>query len=154
LRKSFAGFRLQKYLRAFEKLRIDRAHGIAPHKPILLLSILQTFQIGINNSQRIYISPELVALFKSNWSLLVISNHDCRFALPFYHLTSDKFWKLIPKPGFENILQLSASLRSFANLNAAVDFAVTDEDLLALMNDKKSNGILQQFLLDKYFPET
>lgn len=145
---------LQKYLRAFEKLRIDRAHGIAPHKPILLLSVLQTFQIGINNSQRIYISPELVALFKSNWSLLVTSNHDCRFALPFYHLTSDKFWKLIPKPGFENILQLSASMRSFANLNAAVGFAVIDEDLLALMNDKKSNGILQQFLLDEYFPET
>lgn len=145
---------LQKYLGAFENLRIDKAHGFAPHKPILLLSVLQTFQNGTNNTQRIYISPELVALFKSNWSLLVTSNHDCRFALPFYHLTNDKFWKLIPKPGFENILQLSSSMRSFANLNAAVDFAVINEDLVALMNDKKSNGILQQFLLDKHFPET
>ncbi len=145
---------LQKYLTAFQKLRIDKAHGVAPHKPILLLSILQTFQNGINNNTRIYITPELVALFKSNWSLLVTSNHDCRFALPFYHLTSDKFWKLIPKIGFENILQLKSSMRSFASLNAAVDFAVIDDDLYLLMRDKKSNEILQQFLLDEYFPTT
>ena len=145
---------LQKYLSGFRKLRIDRAHGIAPHKPVLLLSVLQAFQSNLITNNRIYITPELVALFKANWSLLVTSNHDCRFALPFYHLTSDKFWNIIPKSGFENILQLKASMRSFANLNAAVDCAIIEDDLLALMKDQKSNGILQQFLLDEYFPNT
>jgi len=145
---------LQKYLKAFKGLRIDRAHGAAPHKPILLLSVLQTFQNGIADNQRIYITPELVALFKSNWSSLVTSNHDCRFALPFYHLTSDKFWRLIPKTGFENILQLSASMRRFANLNAAVDCAIIEEELCELMRDKKSNEMLIQFLLDEYFPNS
>lgn len=145
---------LQKYLKAFKKLRIDRSHGVAPHKPILLLSVLQTFQHSFQNIQRIYITPELVALFKTNWSLLVTTKHDCRFALPFYHLTSDKFWKLIPKSGFENILQLSASMRSFANLNAAIDCAIIDEDLCELMKNKKSNEILLQFLLDEYFPNS
>lgn len=145
---------LLKYLKAFEKLRIDRSHGVAPHKPILLLSVLQTFQNELNDCQRIYITPEIVALFKSNWNLLVTSNHDCRFALPFYHLTSDKFWKLIPKSGFENILRLSASMRSFANLNAAIDCAIIENELLVLMKDNKSNGILQQFILDEYFPNS
>lgn len=145
---------ITKYLRAFNNLRIDRAHGIAPHKPVLLLSVLKAFQNNLITDKRIYITPELVALFKANWSLLVTSNHDCRFALPFYHLTSDEFWKLIPKPGFENILQLKASMRSFANLNATVDCAVMEDDLLLLMKEKKSNSILQQFLLDEYFPET
>ncbi|MFN7704226.1 MAG: HNH endonuclease [Chryseotalea sp.] len=145
---------LDKYLRIFQKLKIDRAHGNAPHKPILLISVLQTFQNGINNNQRIYITPELVALFKSNWNSLVTTNHDCRFALPFYHLTSDKFWKLISNPGFENILQLSASMKSFANLNAAVDCAIIDEDLYELMKDKNSTKILTQFLLDEYFPNS
>lgn len=145
---------LLKYLKAFKKLRIDRAHGVAPHKPILLISVLQTFQNGLNNNQIIYITPELVAFFKLNWNSLVTSNHDCRFALPFYHLTSDKFWKLIPNPGFENILQLSASMRSFANLNAAVNCAIIDEELFELMKDKKSNEILTQFLLDEYFPNS
>ena len=145
---------LQKYLKAFKKLRIDRAHGIAPHKPILLISVIQTFQSGIYESKRIYITPELVALFKTNWNLLVTSKHDCRFALPFYHLTSDKFWRLLPKPGFENILQLPASMRSFANLNAAVDCAMIEDDLFALMKDENSNAILIQFLLEEYFPDS
>ncbi len=145
---------LQKYLIAFKKLRVDRAHGIAPHKPILLISVLQTFQSGINTNQKVYITPELVALFKSNWSLLVNSNHDCRFALPFYHLTSDKFWKLIPNGGFENMLLLSAAMRSFANLNTAVDCAIIDEDLYELMKDKRCNEVLTHFLLDEYFPNS
>ena len=145
---------LQKYLISFKRLRIDRAHGIAPHKPILLISVLQAFQNKLITNQRIYITPELVALFKTNWNSLVISNHDCRFALPFYHLTSDLFWKLIPKPGFENILQLKSSMRSFANLNVAVEYAIIDEDLFILMKEQKSNSILQQFLFDEYFSDT
>jgi putative restriction endonuclease len=146
---------ITKYLKAFKNLHIDRAHGIAPHKPILLLSVLQAYQNNQVQDQRIYITPELVALFKSNWSNLVTSKrHDCRFALPFYHLTSDKFWKLIPKPGFENMLQFKDSMRSFANLNAAIDFAIIEDDLFLLMNEKTSNRILKQCLLDTYFLET
>jgi putative restriction endonuclease len=145
---------VQKYLRAFEKLRIDRAHGMAPHKPVLLISVLQAFQTNVFTANRIYITPELVALFKANWNVLVTSQHNCSFALPFYHLTSDKFWSLVAKPGFENILQLKASMRSFANLNAAVDCAIIDNDLFTLMKDQKSNAVLLQFLLDAYFPDT
>jgi putative restriction endonuclease len=145
---------LKKYLLVFQKLRIDRAHGIAPHKPILLLSVLQAFQNNLITNQRIYITPELVALFKSNWSLLVVTNHDCKISLPFYYLMSDKFWKLVPKSGFENINQMGSIMRSFSNLNSAVDFALIDDDLFFLMKEKKSNSILQQFLLDEYFPET
>ena len=144
---------LQKYLRAFKKLNIDRSHGLAPHKPILLISVLQTFQNGLNTSQRIYITPELVALFKSNWSLLVNTNHDCRISYPFYYLKSDKFWKLIPKSGFENINRMGSIMKSFSNLNAAIDFAEIEEDLFILVKDHKYNGILQQFLLEEYFSD-
>lgn len=143
---------LQKYFNAFK--RIKRANGTAPHKPILLLSVLQTFQNGISNTPQIFISPELVALFKSNWNLLVITNHDCRISYPFYYLKSDKFWKLIPKSGFQDIDSIGSAIKSFVNLNAAIDHAVIEEDLFNLMIDKNSNLILQQFLLDYYFPNT
>jgi len=146
---------IAKYLKAFQNLHIDRAHGIAPHKPILLLSVLQAYHNNQIQNQRIYITPELVALFKSNWSHLVTSKrHDCRFALPFYYLTSEKFWKLIPKAGFENMLKFKASMRSFANLNAAIDFAIIEDDLFLLIKEKTSNSILKQCLLDTYFLAT
>ncbi len=112
---------LSKYLSKFKKLRIDRAHGLAPHKPILLLSILQSFKEHDIQDERIFITPELVAKFKTNWSLLVTTNHDCKFALPFFHLQSEKFWHLIPKPGFEGIIKAGAIMRNFSNLNAAIE---------------------------------
>lgn len=146
--------KLSKYLSIFKKLRIDKAHGVAPHKPVMLLSVLQSFSNKTYTSPKIYITPELVALFKTNWSLLVTTNHDCNFALPFYHLISDKFWHLQPKQGFENFLQIKTSMRSFSNLNAAVDYAMIDEDLFQLVADEKSNNILKLFLLDEYFPDT
>jgi putative restriction endonuclease len=145
---------LLTYMLAFRKLRIDRSHGVAPHKPVLLLSVLQAYQNCLINSERIYITPELVGLFKTNWSLLVTTQHDCRISYPFYYLKSEKFWKLTPKSGFENIDEMGAIMKSFSNLNAAVEYAVINEDLFLLMQDKMSNSILQQFLLDEYFPLT
>ncbi len=145
---------IQKYLRAFKRLHLVRSHGIAPHKPILLFSILQAFQNGLISNNKIYITPELVALFKSNWNLLVVTNHECRISYPFYYLKSDKFWKLVPKNGFENINQMGSIMKTFSNLNAAVEYAVIEDDLHSLMEDKNSNSILQQFLLDEYFPAT
>lgn len=143
---------IEKYLRAFKRLRIDRSHGLAPHKPILLISVLQATRDGLIKDQRIYITPELVALFKTNWSLLVTTKHDCRISYPFYYLKSDKFWKLIPKNRFDSLDKLGSFVKSFSNLNAAVDCAVIDQDLWELMKDKKSNEILTRFLLTEYFP--
>lgn len=146
--------KLLKYLSAFKKLHLDRAHGIAPHKPILLLSLLQAFSNKIYTDSKIYITPELVALFKSNWNLLVITNHDCRISYPFYYLKSDKFWKLIPKPGFENINQMGSVMKSFSNLNAMLEYALIDDDLLELAQDTNSNNILKELLLNEYFLKT
>jgi putative restriction endonuclease len=145
---------LKKYLQAFKNLHVDRSHGVAPHKPILLLSVLQSFQYQQIVTNRIPITAELVALFKTNWSSLVRTNHDCRISYPFYYLKSDRFWKLIPKGGFENFDQLGSVMKSFSSLVAIIDCAVLDNDLFILMNDKKSNIILQQFLLQTYFPDT
>lgn len=145
---------LAKYLKYFQKLHIDRSHGVAPHKPILLISILQAFQNDLIDTQKIYITPELVALFKTNWNSLVTTNHVCRISYPFYYMKSEKFWKLIPKPGFDNIDKMGSIVKSFANLNAAVAYALIDEDLYLLALDKKTNLILQQFLLDSYFSTT
>lgn len=142
---------LGNYLKKFGKLRIDRSHGVAPHKPVLLLSLLQAVRTGVINSNKIHITPELISLFKSNWSNLVSSNHFCRFALPFFHLRSEKFWLLVAKPGCESILHLSTSVSSISGLDNLIEYAVIDQELFELMNEEKENLILQHFLLMKYF---
>lgn len=144
----------QKYKSAFQKLRIDRTHGKAPHKPILLLSVLQAYRQGFISGNRIYITPELVGMFKTNWNLLVNTPHDCRFSYPFWYLKSAFFWSLVPKPGFEIIEQMGSVMKSFSNLNAAIDYALIDNELAELMINPITNEVLQLVLLETYFEYT
>lgn len=71
------------YCHLFSKLRRDRKNGGAPHKPILLISIIQAFQQNLFNDNQINITPSLVGLFNSNWNNLVETEHHRSFALPF-----------------------------------------------------------------------
>lgn len=142
------------YISCFEKLRRDRKNGGAPHKPILLISLIQAFQQNLLTSKEIPILPELVGLFKSNWNKLVETNHQCLFTLPFYHLSSEPFWQLIPNVGCELWVKSKSSMRSFSNLTTAIKFAQIDEELLKIAKNKEDSSVLIQFLLEKYFPNS
>ncbi len=144
---------LLKYYSYFRNLKLaPTRYGKAPHKVVLLISVLQAVQNKFILHNQINISPELVLLFKSNWNDLVTSNHVCNFALPFWHLKNGKFWHLNAHQGFENYLSLKESVSSINQLNSIVEYAYLDSDLFELMIDEKSNLMLQHFLLDKYFP--
>jgi putative restriction endonuclease len=129
-------------------------NGGAPHKPILLLSVIKLFEQGLYTNNQIYILPELVASFKSIWSKLVITNHFPIFALPFYHLSSEPFWKLMPNVGCEKWIESKSSMRSFGNLTTAIKYALIDNELSNLFLCPENRDILKIALLDKYFPDT
>ncbi|HEY0046916.1 MAG TPA: HNH endonuclease [Flavobacterium sp.] len=144
---------LPLYLHQLQKL--NRAShpqlGKAPHKPILLLSILQLIHDGVITTPRIFITPELVIAFKSNWELLVNSGHTATFSLPFFHLRSEPFWRIVFIPGMGQGIK---SISSFSALKRLVAFAEIDQDLFDLMSDPASRGVIENMLLDNYFPET
>ncbi|MFC2109499.1 HNH endonuclease [Bacteroidota bacterium] len=144
---------LLKYIQYFSKLRraSPKDLGKAPHKPILLLSIIQLIKSGSINSNRIFITPELVLAFKSNWKLLVETNHTPNFALPFFHMRSEPFWRLVCKPGMQLSITKSKSIKSFKTLNDAIAFAEIDKALFELLSDPKNNFIVEEILIKNYF---
>jgi putative restriction endonuclease len=129
-------------------------NGGAPHKPILLLSVIRLFEQSIFTDNQIYVLPELVASFKSNWAKLVVTNHFPIFALPFYHLCSEPFWKVVANAGCEKWIESKSSMRSFGNLTTAVKYALTDKELSDLLLMPENRDILKIALLNKYFPDT
>ena len=149
---------LNKYLKLLQPerkyLNVDKSKGIAPHKPILLLAVVENISSNIIKSNKIYITPELVESFREIWAKLVLSTHDIRFPLPFYHLKSSIFWKLIANPGFEEMLKLSSQMRSFKNLEAAIDYAELNEDFFRLLKKEDSKNIIISFILKTYFPKS
>jgi putative restriction endonuclease len=145
---------LSKYIHYFSKLRRDSKNGGAPHKPILLLSIIELVQKGEIINNRIEITPELVLEFKNNWSKLVITNHHANFALPFFHMKSEPFWKLVTKTGMILPISSSNSVKSFNSLKESIAFAEIDKELFLFLVDPISSAVIKENLLEKYFSET
>lgn len=142
------------YCSLFGKLRRDYKYGGAPHKPVLLISVIQAYQQKIFKTSQVSIIPELVGLFKSNWATLVTTNHTCLFTLPFYHLSTEPFWYLVPNPGCDTWVKSKGSMRSFSNLRTAIKYATIDIELFILLQNSDDSQALLYFLLDEYFPET
>ncbi|HRO75462.1 MAG TPA: HNH endonuclease [Crocinitomicaceae bacterium] len=146
--------KLSYYIHCFTHLKRDAKNGGAPHKPILLLSIIRLFEKGIFTNNQIHILPELVTSFKSNWSKLVVTNHFPIFAMPFYHMNSEPFWNLIANVGCEKWIESKSSMRSLGNLTTAVNCALIDNELAELLLQPESRDVLKISILDRYFPET
>ena len=145
---------LQKYLHQVLRLKRSASNGGAPHKPILLLSIFELIRKGDISSNQIEITPELVLEFKSNWSKLVVTQHSPNFSLPFFHLRSDPFWRLITNIGMNIPLTSSHSIKSLNALKEAIAFAELDKEFFRLLIDPIQNGLFVDQILEKYFHET
>jgi putative restriction endonuclease len=145
---------LQKYLHQIQRLKRSASNGGAPHKPILLLSIFELIRKGDITSNQIEITPELVLEFKSNWSKLVVTQHSPNFSLPFFHMRSEPFWRLITNIGMNIPLTSSHSIKSLNALKESVAFAELDKEFLRLLIDPIQNGFFVEHLLEKYFHET
>lgn len=146
---------LKYYLKAFTSLRRDYKYGGAPHKPILILSVIECFEQHLITSNEIYITPELVGEFRSLWNFYVDSpNHSPRFTLPFYHLRNEKsnFWKLVPNEGCSVWIESKSAMRGFDNLKVAVNRAEIDAELTLLLKSNVERQILKQAIISEYFP--
>ena len=142
---------LNDYICQFTKLKRAHQFGGAPHKPILLLSILDAIEKGFIQNERIYITAELIALFRSNWTIWVKTPHTMNFTLPFYHLKNEPFWKIVPKTNVILSLTSKHSIKSFSSLLQEVDYAEIDKELFIVLANKFDREILRSAILDKYF---
>lgn len=145
---------LPYYVHCFTNLRRDAKKGGAPHKPVLLLSVIEMFERGLLSTPEIYILPELAASFKSHRSEIVTTEHLPRFSLPFYHMRSEPFWTLLPNIGCEAWLESGNPIRGFQNLLTAVRCAFIDPELANILLDQKSRDVLRISILEHYFPTT
>ncbi|RYF23874.1 MAG: restriction endonuclease [Flavobacteriales bacterium] len=146
---------LSTYAKAFSHLqRGSTPYGLAPHKPILLLSIIELIEKGIVADNRVFVDDELIGTFKENWQLLVTTANIEDVTQPFYHLQNDQvegksFWLVYPKPGY----QITKTIKSLVKLAEVCAFGALAEELWLLLLDAQSREFLRQVLLDTYFPE-
>lgn len=142
---------LKNYLSKFSKLKQGiTQYGKAPHKPIFLLAVIDEIENGNITENKVFITPEFVATFKDNFSLLVTAPYKSDFIQPFYYLQSEQFWHIQTHSGEA----LTSFIRSFTRLNEAVAYGYFEEDLFMLLSNTQDRNILKTALLNTYFPDT
>ena len=74
---------------------------------------------------------------------------------PFFDLSGDQFWELVPKPGEAAIYTSGATsgAPSVAELRRRVAYGQFDDRLWGLMSDRQSRYLLRNALIARYFPE-
>ena len=115
-----------KYLlNLLTKLRVDRSKGIAPHKPLLLLVIIELAGAGELKEPLLRLTPELAFRFSVYWSIVAhrrSQRPDVR--LPFHHMGSSKLWTPLTSEGAksahrESTVAVAFSEAFFAALQSA-----------------------------------
>lgn len=147
---------LNNWLNRLAKLRVDRASkNPAPHKPLLLLAILDQIEEGSITSNIIRLTPELAFRFLGYWEVVSSRGRSVgRAELPFFHLQSDGFLRHVAIPGLEAAL---GSIRptSVELLNKVISYAELPEEFFELMQSKGHRDAARKTLIAGgwFFPE-
>lgn len=139
---------LADWLKKFQKLRVDRASKTpAPHKPLLLLAILDFVESGIITTLQVKLTPELAFRFLGYWEIVGARGRSKgRVELPFFHLQSDGILRHVAHDGLDAALP-SIRPTSVEFLNRVISHAVLPEDLFTLMCDRQSRDAMRRVLI-------
>lgn len=119
----------------------------APHKPILLLSILDGIKEGWILSNEIKLSDELIDRFSEYWDLSIAGDKKTSISLPFFHLKSEDFWTLV----YKDLIQERISSPSIKIIRELLSCAKLDQELFNAMADSNERDLIRYFIVNNHF---
>ncbi len=123
------------------ELRPDKARGDpAPHKPLLLLVLLDMAERGELRRKELPLTPELAFRFCTLWKIVAhrrSQSPDVRY--PFHHLKTNGFWSALDAEG------KPSPHRRLTRL------AVMPSDFLACLNEPAWRDRARRLLIARYF---
>ena len=140
---------LNLYIAEFRAINVHRSGGeIAPHKPVMVLSVIDLIETGHIDRNRVYLDDTLQQKFKELWKLYVpsTSKFKCSIAYPFFHLGNDKFWRLVPS----NEYVKQGSYYSVSSIHKNFEYAIIDQDLFNILQQPSNRDVLRNVLISAF----
>lgn len=126
---------IDHYLKIATSLRVNRAGGISPHKPCLVLALIDLYDAAPDRANRIEFDPVLIERYLRYFAAVRKEKDSPNPHLPFFHLRSDGFWHLIATSGNQNALD-STTITSSGKLHELVSHAEIDQNLHDLLKQQ------------------
>ena len=154
---------LETYIRQFAGLRrapntvfTEVSKKRAPHKPILLLAVIDLVARGVITSPLIDVTGDLVELnelFNLYWRRIIPVTQISSIAFPFSRLHNEPFWELVPQPGKKITAATINNISSVSQLRAVAHGARMDEDLFHYLQQAGARNALREVLLSTSLSE-
>ena len=128
----------------------------APHKPLLLLAVMDLVQRGVITAPFIDASGDLVELnelFCLYWRRIIPLGQTSSIAFPFSRLDREPFWCLVPQPGKQLSPAIINNTSTVTYLRKHVLGASLDGRLFLLMKTESGRESLREALLQSCFSE-
>lgn len=131
----------------------EKTKHLAPHKPLLVMAVLDEFAENPSRARTIEPSAQLEARFERYWTKVMGPSSRTTMALPFYHLKNDGFWTLIPWQEKVSVIEGSSDKlrKSTAALRELVRCAEINESLLQFLSDINWSRHLRSVIIATYF---
>lgn len=128
----------------------------APHKPLLLLAVLDLVHRGVITTPFIDVTADLVELnelFNLYWRRVVPLGQTSSIAFPFSRLSREPFWELVPQPGKAITAAVINNTSSVSYLRKYALGAKLDGGLFQIMQSGEGREALREALLRSCFSE-
>jgi putative restriction endonuclease len=144
------------WLERLYDLRRNKVHTHeSPHKPVLLLAILDLLDRGVLEDNHVPFNAELDSTFRRFFAVVQTQDDQPTLELPFYFLSGDGFWQVFVAGQSEPLYRkgFAGGAPSAAQLRRQSATGRFDAGLWALMSEPMARHQLREALIARYFPE-
>ena len=144
-----------RYAEMFANLSVYcRLGRKAPHKAIMLLSVIDLISTQQIRTNQIEFSKLLEDYFARNWKkhIGVSPLFHPKAATPFWHMNSEPFWQLVPVEEDKEILTVlqMGNPTSARTIRKHIRYAEIDQALFDLLQDETNRARLRTTLIKHY----
>jgi len=150
-------FEIEKhYSQLLNNLHVNVTSGKkAPHKAILLLSVIDLIETGVIDNDFISFSKQIDKQFVRNWMRYVSikEGYRLRSSVPFWHMSFEPYWNIILKEDCQKSFQELAEERVYNDYNRmakVVTGAKIDNDLYMILQDSTVRAHYRVQLIKSY----
>lgn len=113
-----------------------RRDGMAPHKPIFMLTVIDLVEKGHIRDNKIYLDDKLIEAFEATWKKYAahIDIYKPDITKPFYHLSSEPFYHF----QLADTVREKAAYGGVKKLRGQIEYACLDDELWELIHSSPS----------------
>lgn len=145
---------MMDFLEALTRLNVNRRGGrFSPHKPVMMLAVLDLALAGRLSDNRIRLDPPLLERYWAYWGVVADEGDKPNPYLPLFHLRSEPFWYLHASSGNQRILDEQGSIGGMAQARSLIEYASLQDSVWQTLRDPDYVETAAATVITHWFPE-